>query len=146
MGSLNTCSPEETQFLFSLSSLISHAFNKVIFFKEPILCVIVLAGCWYRSVISSVHPKINGFDMGRHPLICRLMKGATTDVHLYQSILRPGHSYDHLNLDLAWIVLTGDKNNGFWCGDLNIVTLPTAGAYLSHYMLAMKWKVKLTMK
>ena len=30
----------------------------------------------YRSAISSVHPKIDGFDVGKHPLICRLMKGA----------------------------------------------------------------------
>ena len=29
----------------------------------------------YRSAISSIHPKIDGYDVGSHPLVCRLLKG-----------------------------------------------------------------------
>ena len=39
--------------------------------------------CWawlsllnvYRSAISSIHPKIDGYEVGSHPLVCRLLKG-----------------------------------------------------------------------
>ena len=30
----------------------------------------------YRSAISSIHPRIDGFEVGQHPLVVRLMKGA----------------------------------------------------------------------
>lgn len=29
----------------------------------------------YRSALSSVLPPIDGFDVGRHPLVCRILKG-----------------------------------------------------------------------
>lgn len=28
----------------------------------------------YRSAISSIHPKIDGYEVGSHPLVCRLLK------------------------------------------------------------------------
>ena len=30
----------------------------------------------YRSVISSVHDKVDDMDVGKHPLVCRVLKGA----------------------------------------------------------------------
>ena len=30
----------------------------------------------YRSAISSVHEKVDGYEVGQHPLVSRLMKGA----------------------------------------------------------------------
>ena len=29
----------------------------------------------YRSAISSIHPKLDGYGVGSHPLVCRLLKG-----------------------------------------------------------------------
>ena len=33
----------------------------------------------YRSAISSAHEKVDGFEVGQHPLITRLLKGAFND-------------------------------------------------------------------
>ena len=30
----------------------------------------------YRSAISSIHQKVDGQDIGQHPLVCRLLKGS----------------------------------------------------------------------
>lgn len=29
----------------------------------------------YRSAISAIHPKIDDYEVGSHPLVCRLLKG-----------------------------------------------------------------------
>ena len=39
----------------------------------------------YRSAISSIHPKIDDYEVGSHPLVCHLLKGVLTSNHHYQN-------------------------------------------------------------
>ena len=44
----------------------------------------------FRSAISSVHDKVDGVEVGKHPMISRLLKGAFTFDHLFHGTLQRG--------------------------------------------------------
>ena len=52
--------------LNSVLSFLTHQFQMGLSYRSVNL---------YRSAISSIHPRIDGFTMGTHPLVTRLLKG-----------------------------------------------------------------------
>ena len=60
----------------------------------------------YRSAISSVHDRVDGYDVGQHPLVSRLLKGV-----FHQRPPRPRytHTWD-VGMVTAYIRASGDKS------------------------------------
>jgi hypothetical protein len=46
----------------------------------------------YRSAISGVLPKIDGVNVGQHPLVCQVKRVFSKRNHPYQDTLLPGMS------------------------------------------------------
>ena len=60
----------------------------------------------YRSAISSAHDKINGYDVGQHPLVIRLLKGV---FHQRPSQPRYSTTWDVSNV-LSFVITLGDNS------------------------------------